>query len=315
MPLDRAHKPKLDTPEIRKNLSLDEQTIAEALKENGYHTFFAGKWHLGTKSDYWPKHQGFDFNKGGYRAGAPYYRGDTGYYSSYKNPRLKDGPKGEYLTDHLVDESLSFLENRDEDHPFFLSLWFYNVHAPVHDAKGIAERYRKKKSKLPNGGKLRSRLEGNGRTRRNQSNPKYASMVKVMDENVGRLLDRLKELDLAGNTYVFFTSDNGGLTTLPTKRYTPPTAVTPLRAGKGWAYEGGIRVPLIVRGPGIPQGEISQQPVTSMDYYPTMLQLLDLPLKPDQHKDGKNIVPYLKNPDRTDERTLVWHYPHYHGSS
>jgi arylsulfatase A-like enzyme len=131
-----------------------------------------------------------------------------------------------------------------------------------------------------------------------------------MDANVGRLLEKLQKKGLADNTIVVFTSDNGGLTTRG-----GPTAVVPLRAGKGWCYEGGIRVPLLILYPGMEHaGETCDIPVISMDYYPTLLELAGLELDPDQHRDGSSIMPFLEDPDQEAERTLVWHYPHYHGS-
>ncbi len=308
MGTERAPDPQLVPPEDIHHLPLEEKTIAEAFKEEGYKTFFAGKWHLGETKEYWPEHQGFDINKGGHNKGSP----PAGYYAPYQNPRLEDGPEGEYLTDRLADESIHFIEDMaSKDQPFFLFLSFYTVHTPIQGAKQFDALYKEKKEQLPDEGAPESRKEGLGQTRVTQSNYKYAAMVRSMDENVGRILDRLESLNLSDNTIIVFTSDNGGLTT--TKEM-GPTAVTPLRAGKGWAYEGGIRVPLIIRAPNMPQGKVSHQPITSMDYYPTLLELADLPLDSHQHVDGRSLATYLKNPEQVDERTLVWHYPHYHGS-
>lgn len=306
METERAENPQLVPPEDIHNMPLEELTVAEAFQEAGYRTFFAGKWHLGETEEYWPENQGFEINKGGHDKGSP----PGGYYSPYENPRLDDGPEGEYLTDRLAEESIRFLEEVGED-PFFLFLSFYTVHTPIQGAEQFDELYEQKQSQLPDGGRPESRPEGLGQTRLNQSDYKYAAMVRSMDENVGRVLDALESLNLSEDTIIVFTSDNGGLTTL---RNIGPTAVRPLRAGKGWAYEGGIRVPLIIKGPGLPEGEVSRQPVTSMDYYPTLLELADLPARTEQHVDGESIAPYLLEPERIDERTLVWHYPHYHGS-
>ncbi|MDZ7693991.1 MAG: sulfatase [Balneolaceae bacterium] len=312
MPTEQAKNSQLNPPEDIHHLPLEEHTIAEAFKEEGYRTFYAGKWHLGETPEYWPEHQGFDINKGGHNRGSP----PGGYYSPYENPRLEDGPKGEYLTDRLTDESIRFMEQatRQQD-TFFLLLSFYTVHTPIQGAEEFDDYYKQKQAGLPNGGAPQTRKEGDARTRLNQSNYKYAAMVRSMDKNVGRLLDRLEELGLSDDTIVVFTSDNGGLSTLPPDRGIAPTAVTPLRAGKGWAYEGGIRAPLIIRAPGLPQGKVSSQLATSMDLYPTLLELAGHPARPSQHVDGTSLVPYLKNPELTEERTLVWHYPHYHGSA
>lgn len=307
METDRAQDPQLKPPEDIHNLPLEEFTLAEAFQEEGYRTFYAGKWHLGENEEYWPEHQGFEINKGGHDKGSP----PGGYYSPYDNPRLKDGPVGEYLTDRLTDESIHFLKDVG-DTPFFLFLSFYTVHTPIQGAEQFDEFYKEKKIQLSNEGEPEKRREGLGQTRLNQSDYKYAAMVRSMDENVGRLLETLETLNLSDETIIVFTSDNGGLTT---KKNIGPTAVAPLRAGKGWAYEGGIRVPLIMKGPGVPEGEISEQPVTSMDYYPTLLELAGLSAREEQHVDGESITSYLKDPDRINERTLVWHYPHYHGST
>src|SRR5699024_2593216 len=309
---EKAPHPQLRTPEINHHLSLEEVTIAEVFKEEGYSTFFAGKWHLGETEKYWPKQQGFDVNKGGWKAGSPSAYGGGGYYSPYHNPKLKDGPEGEYLTNRLTDESVQFMERMaSKEVPFFLYLSFYTVHTPIQGAPAYDSLYKAKKQNLPDQGAVQTRREHRGKTRLNQSNYKYAAMVRAMDENVGRLLDKLETLGLSENTIIIFTSDNGGLTIL---KEAGPTAVTPLRAGKGWAYEGGLRIPLIIKGPGIPEGKVSQQPSVSMDYYPTLLELAGLPKRAGQHVDGKSMVPYINNPSRTDERMLVWHYPHYHGS-
>ena len=307
MGYERAENPQLKPPEDIHNMPLEEVTLAEALKEHGYQTFYAGKWHLGQTAEYWPEHQGFDVNKGGHNKGSP----PGGYYSPYNNPRLEDGPEGEYLTDRLGDESLEFLESA-EDNPFLLYLSFYTVHTPIQGCEEFDSLYKERKLDLPNQGAVKTRDEHRGETRLNQSNHKYAAMVRSMDKNVGRVLDKLEELGMKENTIIIFTSDNGGLTTT---RNPGPTAVTPLRAGKGWCYEGGIRVPLIVKTPVMDGGQTCSYPVTSMDYYPTILELAGLPKKPDQHVDGESFAPYLEQPDKEFDRTLVWHYPHYHGST
>lgn len=315
MPLEQATDPQLIPPEDNHHLALEEITIAEAFKEEGYKTFFAGKWHLGESPEYWPEHQGFDINKGGHDRGSP----PGGYYAPYENPRLEDGPEGEYLTDRLASESIQFMENSaDQQVPFFLFLSLYTVHTPIQGAEEFDAQYKEKQELLPEEGAPKTRKEGYGQTRLNQSNYKYAAMVRSMDKNVGRILVQLEALNLSDNTIIVFTSDNGGLSTLSSDRGMAPTAVTPLRAGKGWAYEGGIRVPLIIKAPELAEGiegRISSQPAISMDLYPTLLELAGLERRPDQHLDGQSLVPYLKDPKRVDERTLVWHYPHYHGSA
>ena len=236
-------------------LALEEITLAEKLKENGYKTCFAGKWHLGDEG-FFPEDQGFDINIGGHHRGSP----PGGYYSPYKNPKMIDGPDGEYLTDRLTDEGINFItENRDN--PFFLYLAFYTVHTPIQPSIKYIEKYKTKRDAL-NIKEVPHVKEGDGWTKTLQENAALASMVASMDENVGRVLSALKEQGLDENTWVIFTSDNGGLSTLYRKN--APTSNGPLRAGKGWCYEGGIRVPLIISGPEIicylsPWGEVIGQ--------------------------------------------------------
>ena len=310
MPASRAKDPKLIPPEDIHNLPLEEITLAEAFKQEGYRTFFAGKWHLGETEGFWPEYQGFDINMGGIDWGQPKRNsGGGGYYSPYNNPRLENGPDGEYLTDRLTNESIRFIESVQED-PFFLYLAFYTVHTPIMGCVQFDEMYLEKSRQLPDSGKMISRQEHSALTRINQSNPKYAAMVRSMDTNVGRLLDKLKESGQLDNTIIVFTSDNGGLTTS-----NGPTSVLPLRAGKGWCYEGGIRVPLIISYPGMQQsGETCDVPAISMDFYPTLLELAGIDPDPGQHRDGISLLPFLEDPGMEESRTLVWHYPHYHGS-
>lgn len=306
-----GHRPKnrpLLGPPIHNELSLDEVTVAEALKAAGYKTFFAGKWHLGGEG-FWPQQQGFDVNHGGHHRGSP----PGGYYTPYKNPALSDGPEGEYLTDRLTNESIRFLEARAED-PFLLYLSFYTVHTPIQECKRHIAKFEKKAAALPKLEGPEHVPEGEGLTKIRQDNPAYASMVYAMDENVGRVLDKLDELGLTDNTMVFFTSDNGGLSTLRKRGY--PTSNVPLRAGKGWCYEGGIRVPLMIRAPGVTEpGSLSSVPVTSTDFYPTILQLADLEPVPAQHADGLSLVGLLRGRKELARQAIYWHYPHYHGSA
>ena len=313
MSISRARDPKLIPPEDIHNLPLEEFTIAEAFREHGYKTFFAGKWHLGETEAFWPEFQGFDINKGGINWGAPRRsEGANGYYSPYNNPRLENGPDGEYLTDRLTDESIQFIDAAGDD-PFFLYLAFYTVHTPIMGCEKYDEYYEEKSLQLPGMGEMVTREEHDTQTRINQSNPKYAAMVRSLDANVGRLFEKLEEKGLVDNTIIVFTSDNGGLTSIPGGG---PTAVVPLRAGKGWCYEGGIRVPLLISYPGMQHaGEICDVPAISMDYYPTLLELAGMDPDPGQHIDGKSILPYLEDPQGEANRTLVWHFPHYHGSA
>lgn len=299
--------PPLLTPEDRDELALEEVTMAEIFKEHGYRTGYIGKWHLGETEEFWPEFQGFDENFGGFSKGSPM----GGYYSPYKNPRLEDGPDGEYLTDRLTDEAIGFL-HRNRENPFLLYLAFYTVHTPIEGCAKWDAFYAEKRKTLPYADPDATREEGPAITRLHQADAKYAAMVRSMDENVGRLLAELKALGLDEETVVVFTSDNGGLST---QSRLAPTSVLPLRAGKGWCYEGGIRVPLIIRAPGFSQaGSLSEQPAISMDILPTVLDLAGLPQRPQLHLDGMSLSPAIADPAEVESRTLVWHFPHYHGS-
>ena len=308
IPGQRPPGRKLVGPPIPDHLPLEEVTIAEALKRAGYATFLAGKWHLGGEG-FFPEQQGFDINKGGHQCGSP----PGGYYVPYENPKLPDGPEGEYLPDRLTDETLCFIDAH-RDRPFLAYLSFYTVHTPIQACERHMERFRSKAAGLPPAAGPTFAAERDAWTRQRQDRPDYASMVHAMDENVGRVLRRLDELGLSDNTVVVLASDNGGLTTLPGKG--APTAVLPLRAGKGWCYEGGIRVPLVIRAPGVNRpGGVSHAPVTSMDFYPTVLELAGLPASPRQHCDGLSLVPVLKGVESLARDALYWHYPHHHGSN
>jgi arylsulfatase A-like enzyme len=309
---ERAKNPLMETPEDLHNLPLEEVTIAEIFRANGYSTFFAGKWHLGETEEFWPLAQGFDENKGGNYRGSPTFPGGKGYYSPYGNPCLEDGPKGEYLTDRLTSEAINFIDKQG-DNAFFLFLSFYTVHAPIQGCKAYDDLYLKKSRVLPDSGRMETRREHNGITRINQSDPKYAAMVRSMDTNVGRLIEKLDQKGKLENTILLFTSDNGGLSTT---EHGGPTSVLPFRAGKGWCYEGGIRVPLLIRYPGMScKGFVCDQPAISMDFFPTLLDLAGIPAPRSVKLDGESLLPYLLNPGEARNRTLVWHYPHYHGST
>lgn len=300
----RPNRPdqKLNRPKFQMFLPLEEVTLAEALKEGGYQTAFIGKWHLGESTNYWPEHQGFDCNIGGCSLGHP-----PSYFSPYHIPNLSDGPKGEYLNKRLTDEALRFLESAAKnEHPFLLYFAHYAVHTPLQARSEVVEKYQEKAGKLPS--TTPEFLTDHGRrVRQVQNHPVYGAMVDSLDESVGRVLNKLKELGMETNTIVIFTSDNGGLSTAEGT----PTSNLPLRTGKGWGYEGGVREPLIIRWPGVTEsGSVSRGQVISTDYYPTILQMLGLPLRPRQHMDGESIVPLLKG-GVLSERPLFWHYPHY----
>ncbi|HUG89890.1 MAG TPA: sulfatase [Planctomycetaceae bacterium] len=297
---------------LNDRMPLEEVTLAEALQEHGYATFFAGKWHLGPTAGFWPEHQGFDFNKGGCERGGPY--GGKRYFSPYGNPRLDDGPEGEHLPDRLATETAKFIEAHRE-RPFFAYLAFYSVHTPLMAPEPLVEKYRAKAERLGLTDQEQFADEEQlwptdepRRVRTVQSHAVYAAMVESMDRAVGKVLDALDELGLADTTAVIFMSDNGGLSTSEGS----PTSNLPLRGGKGWLYEGGIREPLLIRWPGVTEpGGTCGVPVISTDFYPTILEMAGLPARPDQHRDGVSLVPLLRGGKSLDREPLYWHYPHY----
>jgi arylsulfatase A-like enzyme len=297
------------------NLKLEEVTIAETLKKTGYRTMISGKWHLGETEEYWPENQGFDVNSGGFSKGAPQKNSmANGYFSPYGNPRLEDGPDGEYLTDRQTDEAINFIKSSG-DGPFFLYLSFYAVHNPMqakveHIAKfnaraesmglSAVEPFTRDKDWI------RPSMSDNFRERIVQTNPVYAAMIYSVDENIGKLVAALEAFGLDENTVIIFTSDNGGLSTSEGS----PTCNSPLRAGKGWLYEGGIRVPLIIKYPGkVRAGSERKTPVSSIDFFSTILEISGS--DPSSGKtDGVSIVKLFRK-DRMKERPIFWHYPHY----
>ena len=269
-------------------MELDEVTIAEALKPGGYVSCHIGKWHLGA-DDWYPDKQGFDFNIGGCDFGQP-----PSYFDPYHRkgqgdiPTLEPRRKGEYLTDREADEAVKFIRQH-KDKPFFLYMSHYAVHTPIQGKAELIDKYRTKKLTT-------------------QKNPTYAAMIESLDDAVGKIMAVLDELQLAENTIVFFTGDNGGLV--------GPTNNTPLRIGKGYPYEGGIRVPLIIRWPGsVKPGLVSNEPVTSVDYLPTICEAAGLPLPSGRIIDGVSLVEHLKSDGLKplNREAIFWHFPHYRG--
>lgn len=297
---------------LNDRMPLNEVTIAEALKEHGYSTFFAGKWHLGPTEEFWPEKQGFDVNRGGWLRGGPY--GEKKYFSPYGNPRLVDGAKGEHLPDRLASETVKFIEEHQKQ-PFFAYLSFYSVHTPLMAPKSIVAKYQ---AKAKRSGLMKQKEFAReeqvlpGKQKREvrilQNHAVYAAMVESMDRAVGKVLKQLEQLGLSENTVVMLTADNGGLSTSEGS----PTSNLPLRGGKGWVYEGGIREVFLIRWPGgTNPGTTCDEPVISTDFYPTILDLANLPAKPQQHLDGVSLVPLLKGDSHLDREALYWHYPHY----
>ena len=300
-PEDWKRPTKLRPAPYAERLALEEPTLAEHLKQAGYATFFAGKWHLGPEG-YWPENQGYDVNKGGIDRGGPY--GGNKYFSPYGNPRLEDGPPGEHLPDRLATETVRFIEAHREA-PFLAFLSFYSVHTPLMARPDLEAKYEAKKASHPAEGPITGQ-EHASKVRLVQDHAIYAGMVEAMDQAVGKVLGALDRLDLAGRTIVVFTSDNGGLATSEGH----PTSNLPYRAGKGWPYEGGVRVPWIVKAPGVTKaGTTADTPFSSIDLLPTILELAGLP-DPEAPIDGRSLVPLLKG-GAFDRGPIFWHYPHY----
>lgn len=281
-------------------LAHEEITMAEMMKSAGYATFFAGKWHLGMEGWY-PENQGYDINKGGVEKGGPY--GPGKYFTPYANPRLSDGPPGEHIADRLAAETCQFIE-QNKNRPFFACYAFYDVHTPLNAKKQLEAKYAAKREKLglqPKFGREEPRD-----VRLVQEHVTYAAMVEAMDTAVGTILAKLDALGLAENTLVIFTSDNGGLSTSEGS----PTSNLPLRGGKGWLYEGGVRVPVIARWPAVLKaGQAIDTPVCSIDYFATFADVASA--KVTSKIDGASLRPLFEGKGDLPKRTLAWHYPHY----
>ena len=302
--------------ETKYELDLEETTLAEAFKQADYNTYFAGKWHLGEEEKFWPENQGYDLNIGGWRVGAPQRNKDCGgYFAPYCNPRL-EGPEGEYLPDRITAETLQFIEKQEKT-PFFICLAYYLVHTPLQAKKQLEEKYTVKRTNLGldsvnefsrTASWIQSATASRSyKERLVQSDPVYAGMVHSLDENIGKIIRLLKELNLYDNTILLFTSDNGGLSTAEGS----PTLNIPLRAGKGWLYEGGIRVPFIVKPQqGQPRAPELAIPASGIDVPLTLMDLAGLNPRSFKGTDGISLRPYL-NGQSWKDRPLYWHYPHY----
>jgi arylsulfatase A len=279
---------KLARPVIEQQLPLSEFTLAEALQQRGYVTGHIGKWHLGG-AGFSPLEQGFAVNIAGDHTGTP-----RSYFAPFENrdgqmTGLEQSQPGEYLTDRLTTEAERFIEQQQAQ-PFFLYLPHYTVHIPLKAKAELVAKYEKRATPGAQ-----------------HSNAIYAAMIESMDESVGRLVRKLEALRLLDQTIVIFTSDNGGLSVKEGPN-TPATNNAPLRAGKGYLYEGGLRVPLIIAGAGQP-GRVNATPVSSTDLYPTILELAGAKLPP--ALDGASLAQSLKTGRPLQRAALSWHYPHY----
>ena len=255
-------------------LDREFQTLPGILKQNGYTTCIAGKWHLSDD----PLPYGFDKNFGGGTRGGP-----GSYFSPYNNPALPDGPAGEHLPDRLSTEVSNWIRENAQN-PFFVYFPFYSVHSPIQARQDLTEKYA---GKTP--GKF-------------HDHAKYAAMIEAMDLGVQKVMNTLDELKLTENTLVIFTSDNGP--------YGRASVAEPLRGGKGMYYEGGIRVPFFVKWPGVVRpGTMSHEPVLGMDIFPTLLDAIDVSITTDL--DGESLLPFLKGNKKPIKRALFWHFPAY----
>lgn len=282
-------------------LSKEDVTISEAMKSAGYKTFFAGKWHLGNEGSY-PEDHGFDINKGGFHKGSP----AGGFFSPWQNPKLNNKKDGENLTMRLARETAEFI-SKHKDTTFFAFLSFYAVHAPIQTTETKWAKYRDKADAMgivDSGYKMERVLP----IRQVQDNPIYGGLVETMDDAVGIVLKALKDSGIDKNTIVVFTSDNGGVAS--GDQYA--TSNLPLRGGKGYQWEGGIREPYFIKVPWLDNaGSKTDFPVINTDFYPTLLDFANAPLNPEQHKDGISLRPLLEGKNLEINRPLYWHYPHY----
>jgi arylsulfatase A len=288
---------KLQIPDWKLELPLEETTMAEALKAKGYRTGIFGKWHLGNEPFY-PEHQGFDVNVGGCSMGSP-----GAYFPPYRIPNITDERPGEFLSDRLTRDANAFIE-ANRDRPFYIYFPHYAVHQPIAGKPEVIEKYRKK-------------LAAGQYT---QTNPTYAALVESVDDSVGAVMRKLAELKLDDNTIIILTGDNGGLSgTVNAEGWRPgPTRNDPLRLGKGSAYEGGVRVPLVVKWPGVTRpGTVNETPVISVDFYPTILEMTGAAAAAPSSGpiDGESIAGLLRGGTKLKRDALYWHYPHYHPGS
>ncbi|OAQ37885.1 hypothetical protein A5893_16875 [Pedobacter psychrophilus] len=277
---------KLAVPDWTMHLDLKEKTIAESLKEVGYKTWHVGKWHLGDEEKYWPQNQGFDVNIAGNFKGSPIKNDKSnGYFSPYGLEMIEDGPTGEYLTDRLTNEAINLIKKRPKNQPFFLNLAHYAVHTPI---QGKEEKIKKYQALLKGANP--------------QKNPEYAAMIESVDESIARVMKTLEEEKLLENTFIVFATDNGALAPISTSK--------PFKEGKGWAYEGGTRTPLLIYWKGkIESKKVIDEPAITMDIYSTIMSLAGA--KEPENVDGKSLLPVITENKQYD-RPLFWHYPHYH---
>ncbi|MBY0504317.1 MAG: sulfatase [Bryobacteraceae bacterium] len=285
--LQGAHRlpySKVIPPPVRLQLPREERTIAEALRDKGYRTACIGKWHLGGEG-YLPTDQGFDVVQGGDTAGST----SSFFYPQWKSKIPLEGAAGDYLTDRLTTVATDFIRDSGQQ-PFFLYLAHFAVHTPIEGKPDLVTKYAAKSDPT-----------------NPQNYPDYAAMIQSVDESVGRVMAALDEAKLTDDTIVIFTSDNGGVTSREWKNR-PVTSNLPLRSGKGHCYEGGIRVPLLIRYPGVTKpGSKCLTPISSIDYAPTLAEAAGAQMSV---MDGRSLMPLLRGGE-LDREELYWYYPHY----
>lgn len=273
----------------------EKVTMAEALKQAGYATGFIGKWHIGDPPTTGPEQQGFDVNIGGYNAGNP-NNWEGGYFQPNNNSYIHDAKEGEYLTDYLTRKAIGYIEDHQKE-PFYLQLSYYTPHSPFQAPEQLVEKYKRKKG-----------VDGH-------DHPTYAAMIESLDRGVGQLMDKLDELEMAENTIFIFYSDNGGRGGYGYlgREENDITDNSPLKGGKTTFYEGGIRVPLIVRWPQVIEAGVqSEEPVISIDFYPTFLEAAGIEKPENYLLDGFSLLSLFKNPNASlDRQSLYWHFPGY----
>ncbi len=340
---------KLENADINQHLPYDITTLPEVMKENGYQTAIFGKWHLGEDSAS-TQRQGFDLHIPQWNKGWP----NGTYFAPYHMKGLEDAPKGEYLTDRLTDETIKYIE-KNRDKPFFIYLAHFAVHDPIMGRPDLVEKYEKKLESTTQPAVPPFILEGNPDTsepltreeldkmihedpfkgysllpdrtvkiKQIQDNTEFAAMVESVDESVGRIRAKLKDLGLDDNTIIIFFSDNGGMSAAnfgnPKRRISKTrldkafsTSNLPLRGGKGWFYEGGIREPLLIKWPHVgKEGTVCDVPVISVDFFPTIMDMLGIRYDPAKNiLDGVSLVPFVKGQKKAKDRPLFWHFPHY----
>ncbi|WOH36598.1 sulfatase [Thalassotalea fonticola] len=274
----KPQKRRLVPTQNTKVLADDVVTLGESMQNAGYHTAFMGKWHLGAGDEGGPLVQGFDVNVAGNHTGTP-----KSYFSPYKNSTIKDGPKGEYLPDRLSKEAADYIK-QDHDKPFFLFLSHYAVHTPMKAPKETIAKHKDRK--------------GN----EYQNHPIYAAMIEHSDNSVANVLQALEDKGISDNTWVILTSDNGG--------HSGVTQAPDLRGAKGMLYEGGIRVPLLIKAPKQQQQVVIEEPVSTLDFYPTLVALANGKLPTTQPIDGDNILPLLSDKS-FDREAIFFHFPAY----